>query len=262
MVFHRDIKSPNILLDRNGTAKMADFGLACLSQTAQYKVKQASWTVGYACPLYVQRGVVTEGSEIYSFGIVILELITASPPAYMADGSSKYQFLVSYIGGELRNMLGMADAKAQWPTQVVATLGELALRCTNLNEELRPGFAEVVNTLRPLRDMPDSQPDTIPPPVSKTRGHGQSGPGASTPPIIRGGGAVQQQTVAPPVSQAPAQQQHAYVYGNAGGMEVMGGQMILGQVPMPGQRQQCNGMPQPCCNVIHRHLTSLNNNNG
>merc|ERR1712137_1269038 len=210
--------SPNILLDRNGTAKMADFGLACLSQTAQHKVKQASGTVGYACPLYVQRGVVTEGSEVYSFGIVMLELITASPPAYVANGSSKYQFLVSYVGGELRNVLGMADAKAQFPTQVVTTLGELALRCTNLNEELRPGFAEVVNALRPLRDMPDSQPDTSPPPVSRTRGRGQSGPRrASTPPVIPGGGAVQHQAVAPPVLQGPAQQQHAYAHGNAGG---------------------------------------------
>ena len=42
--------------------------------------------MGYACPHYVQRGIVTEGSEIYSFGIVLLELLTASPPAYV-DGT-------------------------------------------------------------------------------------------------------------------------------------------------------------------------------
>lgn len=83
-MFHRDIKSPNILLDKNGTAKMADFGLACLSNSLAHRVVRASGTVGYACPLYVRRGVVTEGSEVYSFGMVLLELLTAHPPAYMS----------------------------------------------------------------------------------------------------------------------------------------------------------------------------------
>eukprot|EP00913_Durusdinium_trenchii_P004695 g4360.t1 len=62
-VFHRDIKCPNILLDRNGTAKMADFGLACCSHAKEQKVEQAAGTVGYACPHYVNKGVVSEGSE-------------------------------------------------------------------------------------------------------------------------------------------------------------------------------------------------------
>jgi len=160
-VFHRDIKSPNILLDRNGTAKMADFGLACLSHQSEHRVKQASGTVGYACPLYVQRGVVTEGSEVYSFGIVLLELLTASPPAYLsqtADGGQHYQFLVSHIGGDSRVAAQMADPKAQWPLQVACAVADLALRCTQGSEELRPDFAEVVNLLRTLRDIPETAP--------------------------------------------------------------------------------------------------------
>ncbi|CAE7518597.1 unnamed protein product, partial [Symbiodinium natans] len=49
--------------DRNGTAKIADFGLACCSNHKEQKVSQVAGTVGYACPHYVNRGVVTEGSE-------------------------------------------------------------------------------------------------------------------------------------------------------------------------------------------------------
>jgi len=167
----------------------------------------------------------------------------------MADGSSKYQFLVSYINGDLRNVLAMADAKARWLTQVVTTLAELALRCTHLTEEVRPGFAEVVNTLRPLRDMPDSQPDGVAPPVSKTHGRGKSSRRkASTPPITRGGGAVQHQTVAASALQGSSQQQQTYLpmYSNTGSMDAKGGQMILGQGPMPGQLQH---MPRdsPIC---------------
>ena len=63
-VFHRDIKSPNILLDKNGNAKMADFGLACLSHSSTQRVHETTGTIGYADPLYVKRGVVTEGSEV------------------------------------------------------------------------------------------------------------------------------------------------------------------------------------------------------
>merc|ERR1719158_2403049 len=111
-VFHRDIKSSNILLDRNGTAKMADFGLACLSHAREHKVAQPSGTLGYVCPFYVAREVVTEGSEVYSFGIVLLEALTAQPPAYMvqaADGSTQYNFLVTHIGGDCNMALRLID---------------------------------------------------------------------------------------------------------------------------------------------------------
>merc|ERR550532_3745752 len=110
-VFHRDIKSANILLDRNGTAKMADFGLACLSHAKAHRVQSAAGTVGYACPLYARRRVVTEGSEVYSFGIVLLELLTASPPAWEVhspDGSKEYQFLASHIRGDVSVALALA----------------------------------------------------------------------------------------------------------------------------------------------------------
>ncbi|CAK0852997.1 unnamed protein product [Prorocentrum cordatum] len=56
--FHRDIKGPNILLDKNGGAKMADFGLSCVSAGAQHKVQQASGTIGYACPEYIRSGII------------------------------------------------------------------------------------------------------------------------------------------------------------------------------------------------------------
>ncbi len=87
-VFHRDIKTANILLDRNGGAKMADFGLACLSRSTEHKVKQASGTIGYACPYYIQRGVVTEGSEVYSFGMVMIESLAAGTPVVGLDSGA------------------------------------------------------------------------------------------------------------------------------------------------------------------------------
>jgi len=80
--FHRDIKSANILMSRAG-AKMADFGISCVTKqipgpgTADLamRCKTTCGTPGYACPTYIQTGVITEGSEVYSFGIVLLELL-------------------------------------------------------------------------------------------------------------------------------------------------------------------------------------------
>jgi len=159
--FHRDIKSPNIMLDRKGTAKMADFGLACLSHTRTHKVELASGTVGYACPHYVTSGVVTEGSEAYSFGIVLLELLTAMPPAVAKptpEGAQEYDFLLSHISAEASSVMPLLDKEAAWPPQVAYEFAELALRCTQYNQEQRPNFAEIVNVLRPLQDAPEIPP--------------------------------------------------------------------------------------------------------
>ncbi|CAK0834361.1 unnamed protein product [Prorocentrum cordatum] len=133
-VFHRDIKSPNILLDQNGTAKMADFGLACLSLEPQRAVRDRSGTVGYACPVYSRTGVVTEASEVFSFGMVLLELLTGSPAAWAVsppapDGEQAYDFLLLHIGGDLGAALGLVDGGAGWPQATARALAELGLRC-------------------------------------------------------------------------------------------------------------------------------------
>eukprot|EP00931_Biecheleriopsis_adriatica_P100936 TRINITY_DN7616_c0_g1_i1.p1 TRINITY_DN7616_c0_g1~~TRINITY_DN7616_c0_g1_i1.p1 ORF type:complete len:1152 (+),score=149.59 TRINITY_DN7616_c0_g1_i1:139-3594(+) len=158
-VFHRDIKSPNILLDKNGTAKMADFGLACLSHTAAHRVKRASGTVGYACPLYVRRGVVTEGSEVYSFGMVLLELLTARPPAYMSPpngANSQIQYLANHINGDIRVAMKLVDQKANWPPPAARAVAELALSCIGMQEESRPNFREIVQSVRAISEMSTS----------------------------------------------------------------------------------------------------------
>lgn len=155
-VFHRDIKTANIILDRGGNAKMADFGLACLSTTETFKVKRAAGTVGYACPLYASRGIVTEGSEVYSFGIVLLELLTALSPAWQEQvdgGKLQYRFLLTHIQVDLNKALSMADPKASWPEAEARTIATLALRCTAAREEMRPSFIEIISILRPLRDV-------------------------------------------------------------------------------------------------------------
>eukprot|EP00435_Cladocopium_sp_Y103_P013209 s653_g3.t1 len=149
--FHRDIKSQNILLDKNGTAKMADFGLACLSSASKHKVLRVGGTVGYACPEYLRSGVITEGCEVYSFGMVLLELLTAAPPAVAyPDRPKEYQFLVDYVQGSSEKVQQMLDPSAGFPTKVFEALCAIAFRCINPRSCSRPFFKQLVEELRHL----------------------------------------------------------------------------------------------------------------
>jgi len=156
-VFHRDIKSLNILLDRNCTAKMADSGLACLSANASYgvKVKEAAGTVGYVDPLYVSRGIVTEGSEVFSFGVVLLELLTARAAAWfeMHNGHQVTQLLHAAVKGSKPLILALTDPLGGWPSQVSSGLADITLQCIASSENARPDFAAVVRRLRRILEF-------------------------------------------------------------------------------------------------------------
>jgi len=149
--FHRDIKGPNILLDKNGTAKMADFGLSCVSEGAAHKVKQASGTVGYACPEYIRTGIITEGSEVHSFGMVVLELLTGAPPAVEKPNKpGEFCYLVDHIQGSKTKVTEMLDRTGQFPAVISQSLTELAFRCIRSNPAERPLFKTLVEELRDL----------------------------------------------------------------------------------------------------------------
>ncbi|XP_073277572.1 proline-rich receptor-like protein kinase PERK15 [Primulina huaijiensis] len=80
-IIHRDIKTANILLDYNFEAKVADFGLAKLSSDTNTHVStRIMGTFGYLAPEYASSGKLTEKSDVYSYGIMLLELITGRRP--------------------------------------------------------------------------------------------------------------------------------------------------------------------------------------
>ncbi|EER13381.1 serine-threonine protein kinase, plant-type, putative, partial [Perkinsus marinus ATCC 50983] len=122
--------SQNIILDKSGNAKVADFGLALLA-TAKgddgQKVDMCSGTIGYADPLYISTSVVTEKSEVYSFGMVLLELLTTKPPA-LQDPRTK-AITEMYKGINKEKLWNMIDSR----------------------ESRRPVFVEVAKALRELK---------------------------------------------------------------------------------------------------------------
>ncbi|RWW37622.1 hypothetical protein BHE74_00057239 [Ensete ventricosum] len=80
-VVHRDVKASNILLDRHWNPKVSDFGLAkLLCSERSYVTTRVMGTFGYVAPEYASTGMLNERSDIYSFGVLIMEIITGRAP--------------------------------------------------------------------------------------------------------------------------------------------------------------------------------------
>lgn len=155
--FHRDIKSANILLDRHGTAKMADFGLSCISQNGatNITVKTIGGTPGYKCPVYERTRRCTESSEVYSFGMVMLEVMTGLDPSATDPAAPRgivfplATTVAPNAPGSLQRLRRSADTRASWPRDLFEELAPLALRSVCCpEEEQRPTFVELVRQLK------------------------------------------------------------------------------------------------------------------
>ncbi|CAN1860809.1 Probable LRR receptor-like serine/threonine-protein kinase At1g06840 [Linum perenne] len=162
-VFHRDIKATNILLDSKLTAKVADFGLSRLAPTMEEDEEAAGnpanfvstvvrGTPGYLDPEYMLTHQLTDKSDVYSLGIVLLELLTGMQPIIHGKNIVR-EVKMAYRGGM---MFSIIDSKmGSYPSECVEKLVGLALRCCQEKPDARPAVSEVVRELEVIvRMMP------------------------------------------------------------------------------------------------------------
>ncbi|KAL8252912.1 hypothetical protein R6Q59_036605 [Mikania micrantha] len=153
-VIHRDFKASNILLENNFHAKVADFGLAKQAPEgrATYLSTRVMGTFGYVAPEYAMTGHLLVKSDVYSYGVVLLELLTGRKPVDMTQSSGQ-ENLVSWSRPILRDknrLEEIADPKlgGKYPTEDFARVCTIAAACVSPEANQRPTMGEVVQSLK------------------------------------------------------------------------------------------------------------------
>ncbi|KAH7671222.1 Non-specific serine/threonine protein kinase protein [Dioscorea alata] len=156
-VVHRDVKSSNILLDRQWHAKVSDFGLAkLLGSERSYVTTRVMGTFGYVAPEYASTGMLNERSDVYSFGILIMEIISGRNPVDYSRPPGEVN-LVDWLKTMVsnRNSEGVLDPKLpeKPSSRALKRVLLVALRCVDPDSQKRPKMGHVIHMLE-IDDFP------------------------------------------------------------------------------------------------------------
>ncbi|KAF7843350.1 proline-rich receptor-like protein kinase PERK15 [Senna tora] len=154
-IIHRDIKASNILLDDKFEAKVADFGLAKFSSDTDTHVStRVMGTFGYLAPEYAASGKLTEKSDVFSFGVVLLELITGRKPVDKAESftdDSMVEWARPLLSQALEkgNFDVLADPRLQksYNSDEMVRMIVCAANCVRHSARRRPRMSQVVRAL-------------------------------------------------------------------------------------------------------------------
>ncbi|KAL5706143.1 non-specific serine/threonine protein kinase [Ranunculus cassubicifolius] len=160
-VIYRDFKASNILLDSKFNAKISDFGLAKNGPESgdSHVTTRVMGTYGYAAPEYVATGHLYVKSDVYGFGVVLLELLTGQR-AIDSNRPSGQHNLVEWAKPQLmyrRKLIPIMDSglKDQFPTKAAIQAAQLTHRCLGPEPKSRPSMKEVLESLIQIRAIVD-----------------------------------------------------------------------------------------------------------
>lgn len=149
---HRDLKPGNILLDHNFVSKISDVGLARLvpavaENVTQYLMTSTAGTFCYIDPEYQQTGMLGVKSDVYSLGVMLLQMITSRPPmglTHLVERAIEKDKFAEVLDPDVLD----------WPVEEALKLAKLALQCAELRRKDRPDLCNVVlPELSKLREL-------------------------------------------------------------------------------------------------------------
>ncbi|KAH6776494.1 Protein kinase superfamily protein [Perilla frutescens var. hirtella] len=156
-IYHRDIKSSNILLDHDYKSKVADFGLSRLGMVESSHISTApQGTPGYLDPQYHQHFHLSDKSDVYSFGVVLIEIITALRVVDFGRPQNEVNLAalaVDRIGrGCLDKIIDpfLEPSLDAWAYSSLHKVAELAFRCLAFHRDMRPSMMEVAIELEQI----------------------------------------------------------------------------------------------------------------
>ncbi|KAF8388076.1 hypothetical protein HHK36_026742 [Tetracentron sinense] len=147
-VVHRDLKSPNLLVDKNWNVKVCDFGLSRLKHNTFLSSKSTAGTPEWMAPEVLRNEPSNEKCDVYSFGIILWELATLRMPW---SGMNPMQVV---------GAVGFQNRRLDIPKELDPLVARIIWQCWQTEPNLRPSFAQLTTALKPLQQLViSSHPD-------------------------------------------------------------------------------------------------------
>lgn len=170
---HRNVKSRNIFLDDEFNAKLGNFGMeGCVDENETedpnfYSTNPATWSLGYLAPEYVHQGVVSSSIDIFSYGVVLLEVLSGQTPIGRSNEKGagsvwltdqiKWILKSENVVDELRNWMDNALGE-NYSIDGAVTVANIAKACVEEDWSMRPSAGEIVEKLsRLVEELPEEE---------------------------------------------------------------------------------------------------------